>query len=193
MTTTQTDPISGATDLSSEYKLNEIALNTSLVTLDSELQAKYFASVAAGESLLMHITNWSHNQLFVSPSGSGDINCVLARPLSRLDTIMTSFSPELTQTEIQKGLNYATMFWASDDPARNCQENFEIQYQLGPSRYPDDQFVVTRKFFTAIWRPWALRTQHSLWALTMTALEALILQACWMSPRCPECALLVRI
>ena len=89
----------------------------------------------------MHITNWFHNQLFVSPSGSGDINAVLARPLSRLDTIMTTFSPELTPEEIKKGKNYATMFWASDDPTRNCQESFEIQYQLGPARYPDAPIV----------------------------------------------------
>ena len=141
MTTIQTDPITQATDLSIDYKLNEIAFHASLCTLDSELQAKYFASVAAGESLLLHITDWSHNQLFVSPSGNGDTNCVLSRPLSRLDTIMTTFCPELTEAEIHKGQNCATMFWASDDPARNCQENFEIQYQLGPARYPDAPIV----------------------------------------------------
>ena len=33
------------------------------------------------------------------------------------------------------------MFWASDDPTRNCQESFEIQYQLGPQRYPDSGII----------------------------------------------------
>ena len=131
----------GSDNQSQNYKLTDIALHASLCTLDSELQAKYFASVAAGESLLMHITNWSHNQLFISPSGTGDTNAVLARPLSRLDTICTSFAPELTADELARGINYATLFWASDNATNNNQEKFEIQYQLGPSRYPDAPIV----------------------------------------------------
>ena len=131
----------GADTQSQNYKLTEIALHCSLCTLDSELQAKYFASVASGESLLMHITNWSHNQLFLSPSGTGDFNAVLNRPLSRLDTVCTSLAPEITQEELAKGINYATLFWASDNVTNNNQEKFEIQYQLGPSRYPDAPIV----------------------------------------------------
>ena len=137
----QTTVLGTGTAQSQQYKLSDIAFHASLCTLDSELQAKYFASLAAGESLLMHITNWSHNQLFLSPSGSGDYNAVLSRPLSRLDTLIVNHAPEITGDELKEGKTYSTYFWGSDNATTNNQEKFEIQFQLGPSRYPDAPIV----------------------------------------------------
>ena len=88
------------------------------MTLDSELQAKYFASLASGEALLMHITQWSHNQLFLFPSGAGDYNIVLARP-SVVITVLVDHAPELNETEKKTGVNYGNFFWGSDHVGNN--------------------------------------------------------------------------
>ena len=60
-------PANGSDMQPHAYKLIDIAMHASLCALARELQAKYVASVASGESLLMHIANSSHNQLFISP------------------------------------------------------------------------------------------------------------------------------
>ena len=119
---------------SGKYRLEDIRLQASLCTLDSQLQNKFFESLAAGEALLLHTQCWSHNQVYIAPAQDGSYNASINRPVSRLDTCIVSHAPEITADDQAKGLQYSTWFWGGDGA---CRESFQYQIQLGSSRFPD--------------------------------------------------------
>ena len=85
-------------DLSTSYRLEDIQLHASLCTLQSELQNKYFQSLAQGDSLILHCQSWSHTQLFLAPGDDGSHNASLNKPLSRIDTVIATYTPEIADT-----------------------------------------------------------------------------------------------
>ena len=78
----------------------------------------------------MHITQWSHNQIFLSPAGTGDYNAVLSRPLNRLDTLIVNHALEITADELKEGKTYSTYFWGSDSANTNNQEKPQHNQQI---------------------------------------------------------------
>ena len=64
-----------------------------MVTLDSALHEKYFASLARGDAMLIHTKCWSHHEMFVTPS-QGSFEVSLDKPLSRLATAFVSYAKE---------------------------------------------------------------------------------------------------
>ena len=126
-------PGTGA-DLSQLYRIEDIRLNASLCTLDSQLQNKFFESLAAGEALLMHTQCWSNNQVYVAPAADGSYNASINRPVSRLDTCIVTAAPEIQPAQKNAGLQYSTWFWGAGGANR---EDFQYQLQLGSSRFPD--------------------------------------------------------
>ena len=117
---------------SSAYRLTDIAYNCPMYTLDSALQEKYFQSLAKGDALLIHSQQFSHNEIFLTPS-QGSFAVSLNKPVSRLATVFISFVRELSAADIQGGQTYVNTFDMFSDAA----QTIEHQLQIGSKNYPE--------------------------------------------------------
>ena len=116
-----------------DYRLEDVAFHASLCTLQSELMEKFYQSVAAGESLILHTQSWSHNQLFLAPGDDGSCSASLNRPLTRIDTLIATFAPEVTDAMRDKGLSYPTFFYGGEG---HFAEESQFQFSIGATKYP---------------------------------------------------------
>ena len=123
----------GTTALSTSYRLEDISLHASLCTLQSELQEKFFQSLAAGESLILHTQSWSHSQLFLAPGADSSYNSSLNKPLSRIDTIIASHAPEITDADKDTGQHYCNWLYGGQGFG---VEDFQYQFMIGSTKFP---------------------------------------------------------
>ena len=117
---------------STSFRIEEIQLHCNMVTLDSALQEKYFASLARGDAMLIHTKCWSHHEMFVTPS-QGSFEVSLDKPLSRLATVFVSYAKEKSAADKAGGSSYVNSF----DFFSDNEQNYETQLQIGASRIPE--------------------------------------------------------
>ena len=86
----------------------------------------------------MHTQSWSHSQLFLAPGDDSSYNASLNKPLSRIDTIIASHAPEISDTEKDQGLHYCTWLYGGNGYG---VEDFQYQFQIGSSRFPQAPVV----------------------------------------------------
>ena len=117
---------------STSFRIEEIQLHCNMITLDSALQEKYFASLARGDAMLIHTKCWSHHEMFVQPS-QGSFEVSLDKPLSRLATVFVSYAKEKTAADKAGGESYVNSF----DFFSDNEESYETQLQVGATRIPE--------------------------------------------------------
>ena len=130
---TLSDPASHVvtTGKSVNYKLTDIRFVCPMLTLDSSLQEKYFASLARGDALLVHTKQFSSNEIHLVPS-QGSFSVSVNRPVSRLATVFASYSTEITSAS-PAGVKYCNNF-AFFETARSA---YEHQLTCGSKMYPE--------------------------------------------------------
>ena len=120
---------------STSFQLSSIVGLWDSITLDSELQNRYFQQLASGQSLLWSGSQWDTNEVFIPVNTQGQFAATIAKNASRLMTVFNTFVPRLTPEEKQAGRQYCNTF-KSYGEFGNSRNDVQLQLHVGSSVFP---------------------------------------------------------
>ena len=120
---------------STSFQLSAIVGLWDAITLDSALQERYFQQLAYGQTLLWQGSMWDTHEVFIPLNTSGNFAASISKPVSRLMTVLNTFTPRLTQADKNAGKQYCNTFqgYGQFPFSRN---DLSLQLHLGSTTYP---------------------------------------------------------
>ena len=89
----------GDASQSTQFELSAAVCLWDAITLDSQLQNKYFEQLASGGTLLWEGSQFSTHEVFLPVNTEGTFSASVSKPVSRLNTIFNTFVPRLDQVD----------------------------------------------------------------------------------------------
>ena len=125
----------GQANQSTQFELSAAVCLWDAITLDSQLQNKYFEQLASGGTLLWEGSQFSTSEVFLPVNTEGTFSASVSKPVSRLNTIFNTFVPRLDPADKAAGRQVCNTFRGYGESAYS-RDNLSLQVQLGSTEYP---------------------------------------------------------